>query len=628
MQCDVTYDYRYDLISRLTAMDTSEGQKLRIAYDDKNRPKWTISQINGSTKEVGYIYGNATDGQKPGLIYGMMVDGYQKSHLSYDQMSRLTEKKIALGTGNNYYTNYTYVKGAKDWQTTTLPESIKNGSNTLKYTYDELGNITKIHENGSLKATYTYDGLSRLIREDNKWLNKTICYSYDAGGNITAKKEYTYTTGTLGTAQKTVPYGYGNSQWKDQMTSYNGQTISYDALGNPRIYRDGMTMQWERGRNLSSLGNDANGRTYIFTYNSDGMRVRKEVVYGHDVEKTVKYYWNGNQIAAIQDGTNLLHFTHDQDGNLFSVTLGSDTYYYLYNIQGDVIGLIDSTANQVVSYRYDTWGKPVSMTDTSGTGIGTLNPFRYRGYCYDEETGLYYLGSRYYDPVTGRFVNADDPALLLSGSVGAIDKNLYAYCDNNPINRIDDGGDIWQLVLFGAVLGAAVNATLQIVDNLVSGKKAKDGVLLAVAGGAITGGLAASGAGVVAQSVVSGAVAGGIDFISQTEEKGIKNVDYAQVAVSTVLGVGAGIYGGKGVQHKSGDVAKAKKVYNYAVNGIRQRMWPGSKGGKYLELAAKNMGKIIKRESRKAFRKYRRGGLIATGVKRAYMWGRGLFKSR
>ncbi|MEI3219766.1 MAG: hypothetical protein V8S08_09360 [Lachnoclostridium sp.] len=84
-------------------------------------------------------------------------------------------------------------------------ESIKNGSNTLKYTYDELGNITKIHENGSLKATYTYDGLSRLIREDNKWLNKTICYSYDAGGNITAKKEYTYTTGTLGTARRQFP---------------------------------------------------------------------------------------------------------------------------------------------------------------------------------------------------------------------------------------------------------------------------------------------------------------------------------------------------------------------------------------------------------------------------------------
>ncbi|MEI3219767.1 MAG: RHS repeat-associated core domain-containing protein [Lachnoclostridium sp.] len=226
------------------------------------------------------------------------------------------------------------------------------------------------------------------------------------------------------------------------MTSYNGQTISYDALGNPRTYRDGMTMQWERGRNLSSLGNDANGRTYIFTYNSDGMRVRKEVVYGHDVEKTVKYYWNGNQIAAIQDGTNLLHFTHDQDGNLFSVTLGSDTYYYLYNIQGDVIGLIDSTANQVVSYRYDTWGKPVSMTDTSGTGIGTLNPFRYRGYCYDEETGFYYVSSRYYDPEVGRWLNADSEISGVGGDI--IGYNLYSYCGNNPVNRIDPDGHAWK----------------------------------------------------------------------------------------------------------------------------------------------------------------------------------------
>ena len=167
------------------------------------------------------------------------------------------------------------------------------------------------------------------------------------------------------------------------------------------------------------------------------------------------------------------------------------------------------------------------MTDTSGTGIGTLNPFRYRGYCYDEETGLYYLGSRYYDPVTGRFVNADDPALLLSGSVGAIDKNLYAYCDNNPINRIDDGGEYWNIVA-GAVIGGAISVGMELANQVISSKiagekvnwtEAGKAIAISAVSGAIGGGMTAAGVPVNIERAVTGAISGLTEAYTQFKNK-------------------------------------------------------------------------------------------------------------
>ena len=124
------------------------------------------------------------------------------------------------------------------------------------------------------------------------------------------------------------------------------------------------------------------------------------------------------------------------------VTFNGTAYAYLYNLQGDVIALIDSNGKKVVEYKYDAWGRILSKTGTMASTLGTLNPFRYRGYVYDEETGLYYLRSRYYKPNWARFLNAD---ALLNKRHLPLSSNLFAYCKSNSINKVDtDGyGDIY-----------------------------------------------------------------------------------------------------------------------------------------------------------------------------------------
>ena len=101
----------------------------------------------------------------------------------------------------------------------------------------------------------------------------------------------------------------------------------------------------------------------------------------------------------------------------------------------------------MVSYAYDSWGKVTAIEGDQDRG--KKKPLRYCRYYWDEETGLYYLASRYYDPEVGRFINADDLSVLSEEKREITDKNPYAYCDNNPIIRKDNEGDMWQLALAG-----------------------------------------------------------------------------------------------------------------------------------------------------------------------------------
>jgi RHS repeat-associated protein len=180
-------------------------------------------------------------------------------------------------------------------------------------------------------------------------------------------------------------------------------------------------------------------------------------------------------------------------------------FYYIRNAQGDISGLYDDTGKVVVEYSYDTWGKPESAVDSDGiTGeladtVGTKNPYRYRGYRYDFETGMYYLQSRYYSPEVGRFISADDR--LNNDLLG---NNTYVYCGNNPVLRADDSGHGWWII-GAAVAGGIIGGFAKIGTNLISGEKWNKGVIGAVVGGAVFGAVMAATGNVVAADLSSAA---------------------------------------------------------------------------------------------------------------------------
>ena len=255
-------------------------------------------------------------------------------------------------------------------------------------------------------------------------------------GNITSKT----VNGT------TTSYGYGDTNWKDKLTSYDGQSITYDEIGNPLSYR-GMTMSWT-GRRLNSITNSGVSNSYL--YDADGIRTRKTV--GSTV---TEYFTNGSTILAEKTGSNVLWYIYDSDGEILGFTYNGTPYYYIKNVQGDVYKVVNASGSVVASYTYDAWGKVLSATGS----MANINPIRYRSYYYDAETGFYYLQSRYYDPETGRFLNADGQ-LGYSGHITAY--NLFCYCNNNPIRYIDTTGNVAgvddALILIGVVVFLTVTA--------------------------------------------------------------------------------------------------------------------------------------------------------------------------
>ena len=422
--------------------------------------------------------------------------------------------------------DWTYKSGANG-SATSLLSTYANGSDAkYNYDYDANGNITRIWRgntsftNASEKYSYVYDSANQLVRENLYYgsgnsSNATITYEYDIWGNLLNKKIYAYTVGTLGTAQETVPYSYTNSAWKDQLTSYDGESITYDASGNPTNYL-GATLVWEGQRLKSYTPKDASsGRanSYVYSYDENGIRTRKTI--GSTV---TDYYYNGTLLmGTVKTTTNSngstttskLRFSYDADGKVVAVNYNGNYYYYLRNAQSDIVKLIDKTGATVVEYRYDSWGKLLSTSGSLASTLGKNNPFRYRGYVYDEETGFYYLQSRYYNPEVGRFISSD---VLLSTGQGVLGHNAYAYCGNNPIVREDTQGNLWGLIaaavgaVTGAVVGAVTGAVTGAITALASGSDFGETVVAGIASGAAAGAITGAAVG-IASDVVSVGIA-------------------------------------------------------------------------------------------------------------------------
>ena len=341
---------------------------------------------------------------------------------------------------------------------------------TYTYSYDANGNIVSETLDGKT-TTYVYDSANQLIRENNQRAGKTLVWTYDDAGNILSETEYVYTTGTPGTPQAVRSYSYGDSNWGDLLTSYNGNSISYDAIGNP--LNDGTwTYTWQEGRKLAMMSkSDA---TWTFTYDGNGMRTSRT-----SGSVTYNYTYNGSLLTHMSYvtsyGTKELHFYYDATGRPLSFTFEGETYYYVLNLQGDVVAILDSSAEMVVGYIYDAWGRLIKTTDDSDPVLVSYNPLRYRGYVYDRETELYYLQSRYYNLEIGRFINADNQIAGVGGEV--LGYNLLAYGMNNPVNMKDLTGNWprWITATVAAVaiaVGVVALATGNLVVAAAAGKVA------------------------------------------------------------------------------------------------------------------------------------------------------------
>jgi len=312
------------------------------------------------------------------------------------------------------------------------------------------------------------------------------------------------------------------------------------------------------------------GTTISYTYNADGLRSTKTV--GSTVYQY--YYDPSGQLTDVLWGSNKLHFVYDSLGPV-AVTYNGTRYYYLRNAQGDITGIMTRNKEQVVSYTYDAWGNVLSVTGTKADTLGAANPLRYRGYLYDSETGLYYLQSRYYNPAWGRFINADTTSVLSASPDSATwDKNLFAYCDNNPVSRKDDGGQFWNFVI-GGVVGAAVGGGSQIFSNIISGKKWSEGLGTAAMTGAASGVLAASGVGLVGSIAGNAAISMGGNAAKQVvKNRGFHNFDARDMLVDGVIGGVSGAVGGSGMG-KSVKLLKlnsqlTKKVFSGSTQAVTQ----------------------------------------------------------
>lgn len=407
-----TYLYTYDGTGNLVSSEKKNqngNTVLRVYqnYDGTGQLEGQSWYIGDTSYSESYIR-NSTDDS----LNTMITATGETIQFSYDDLQRLT------ATGNGLYTkNYSYrnLSGTRTTnqvsqvQYTGLPTALNYG-----YTYDSLGNIATYSAPGKETVTYTYDALGQLLSAVG---SQTYTYTYDSAGNILTANGHTYI--------------YGDSGWKDLLTAYDGETISYDAIGNPYSYYNGTRwdFSWENGRSLATANN---GTTCIsYTYDANGLRTGKTVG-----NVTCNYLYDSGQLLRETYGDNVLDFFYDASGQPYSMKYNGTSYYYITNLQGDVMYLVDAQGNTVASYDYDPYGNIISATGS----MAEINPLRYRGYYYDAELEMYYLQSRYYDPQIGRFINADESDYLgVSGTV--LSYNLFSYCEGNPISHSDATGN-------------------------------------------------------------------------------------------------------------------------------------------------------------------------------------------
>ena len=325
------------------------------------------------------------------------VLGRIKSNVTFTSHNKIDEEGNIV---NRYYENL-----SKKYSF----ETVYDKDNKLVSINSKYGDLDYIEN-------YTYDEKGQLIKS-----NGTInCeYEYDERGNIVSKSV---------NGEKS-DFAYSQDGWKDRLLSVNGVPITYDDMGNPVSYAN-RQFKWKVGRYLSELTDGEN--KYSYNYDDNGMRILKDI----NGVKTFYNYEQGKLISQKDSNGNSIYFQYAENGTPLGLVYNHIQYYYITNQLGDIVALADEDGKIVCEYVYGDWGEILDIT--GDLEIAEANPLRYRGYYYDNETGYYYLQSRYYDPNICRFINADILSLVSIDTLLGI--NIFIYCQNDPINFIDPTG--------------------------------------------------------------------------------------------------------------------------------------------------------------------------------------------
>ena len=354
------------------------------------------------------------------------------------------------------------------------------GKAAVSHDYEaKNGNLLKSTYANGWEVAYTYDNLDRVteVKASKDGTSYTIGrYIYDKLGRVAR-----FVDGQV--SGKSCTYGYDLTDRLCEAVFDDGTAYryTYDANGNLLSDRK-YTYSWTKGSLLEKVTGD--GLEAVYTYDASGIRTSKKVN-----GTTTEYLTAGGSVLSEKKNGVWQHYLYDGSGQLMAIRYKGADYYYIRNGLMTITGLVDANGTAVVNYFYDSWGNMLNITGSMAASLGKDNPYRFKGYYYDEETGMYYLKSRYYQPEICRFISADNEDVLIDTHVDLANKNLYLYCDNNPILKADEEGQIadW---LVSAALGAAVNVAASFIIAQAMGQDfgVKD-VAVAAMTGALGGGL-------------------------------------------------------------------------------------------------------------------------------------------
>ena len=467
------------------------------------------------------------------------INGINKIN-EYNELDMLRYSKVYSGSKqilSNYYSYKTNSKYQNALSSIIEEESKFYGSSHYirSYKTDSLGNVTNVSDSVFGSHAYTYNSRGFLIKEDN------TSYTYDDNGNMITSGNSTYKYDNL-----------------NRLISINGDSIFYSFTnpGNPRLFKD--TEYKFEGRRLVGISEDLGvdeQQTVDYTYNSNGLIIKKVLGYWYaddrdSEEYTTKYYYDGEKLITEIGPRNRLDFLYDENGILYGLIKDSSRkYFYIRYFMSNILGLVDDSGNIVVKYKYDAYGNRISITDTSGCDLGNINPFRYKGYYYDDDAQMYYCKSRFYVPSWHRWLNSDSISYLEPKNITSL--NLFTYCNNNPVMYVDENGKFPGLItamLIGAVIGAFVGVVGQAGADVLSnlwkyGFKTYEWSMSswqtyvgAAVGGAVGGALTPI-LGPVSTSAINGAVS---SFVGMELENSTGNSNYSFGAIlSTSLFSGA-----------------------------------------------------------------------------------------